>query len=110
MYSFFSKNLTINIKDQNMYKASVRRFFALFLAILMVSSFVHIPVYAEEEPIGTAICTASKAMNLRSGPGTSYEKSGSLPAKTVVDVYEIKGEWYRILYNGAFHWANGDYL
>ena len=91
MYSFFSKNPTTIIEDQNMHKASVRRFFALFLAILTVPSFVHIPVYAEEEPIGEAICTAKSAMNLRSGPGTSYEKSGSLPGSTFVYLYEISG-------------------
>ena len=49
-------------------------------------------------------------MNLRSGPGTSYEKSGSLPGSTFVYLYEISGNWYRIKYDGSFHWASGDYL
>ncbi len=64
----------------------------------------------KDEVIGTAVCTANEWMNLRSGPGTSYAKSGTMNAGEKADVYEEKDGWYKIKLDGAFHWASGDYL
>ena len=68
------------------------------------------PSVSGDQAIGEALCLAKVRMNLRKGPGTSYKKTGSLPAKSLVYIYEISGDWYRIKYDGSFHWAIGDYL
>ena len=60
--------------------------------------------------IGTAVCTAKQFMNLRGGAGTSYRKTATLKAKEVVNVYEKSGKWYKIYYNGKYHWAHESYL
>ena len=73
------------------------------------SAAVTTPV-SDGNSIGTAICTAKSSINLRSGPGTSYKKTGTLPAKAAVDVFQQSGSWYRISYKGAYHWATASYL
>jgi len=60
--------------------------------------------------IGKVVCTAKSSMNLRSGPGTSYAKSGQLKAGVKVSFYEVQDNWYKIKLDGKYHWASGDYL
>lgn len=46
---------------------------------------------------------------VRTGPGTSYPIVGNLTYGVIVDVYETKNGWYKILYNGAYQWIIGTY-
>ncbi len=52
---------------------------------------------------GTAVSvsTASGALNIRKGPGTTYEKMGSISKGQTVLLLTEKGNWSRILYEGT---------
>ena len=59
---------------------------------LTVADAAQLPV--EKEPVYARV-TAS-ALNVRSGPGTDYEKTDKLSAGTVVEVLEESNGWYKI--------------
>lgn len=53
-----------------------------------------------------AICVSSDYANLRSGPGTSYEKTWEVLKYTPLEVLEKKGLWYRVKdLEGDVHWV-----
>lgn len=57
-------------------------------------------------PLGVyVIQTANTPLNIRSGPGTSYEKVGALSSGTKVIIHEISGNWGRC----ADGWVSLDY-
>ena len=47
------------------------------------------------------VSTASGNLNVRSGPGTGYSKTGSLPKGKTVIVLSENGSWSRVLYAGT---------
>ena len=47
------------------------------------------------------VATQSGALNVRSGPGTSYPKTASLPKGRQVTVLSTSGGWSKILYHGT---------
>ena len=57
-----------------------------------------------------ATVNTSKGLNVRSGPGTEYSILYVLNNKSVVDVIETSGIWYKISYNGRQGYAHSDYL
>lgn len=62
----------------------------------------------KEAPIGVGtVINISSVLNVRSGPGTSYNDIGDVYNGNVLPVYEIKDGWYRIGYN---KWVSGSYL
>lgn len=50
---------------------------------------------------GGTIMSVKSDVNVRSGPGSSYDQIGELTAGTEVTVYENKNGWYRISFNGS---------
>ncbi|MEM5768624.1 MAG: SH3 domain-containing protein [Bacillota bacterium] len=64
----------------------------------------------ESEPVGVAVCTARSYLTLRTGPDSSSEAVGRLPAGTFVKVYAQSGKWYQIKYNDALVWGSTAYL
>lgn len=56
------------------------------------------------------VITTEAPLNLRSGPGTSYSKVGSLPISTVIQVQKIQDDWAYTTYNGVSGWASMEYL
>jgi hypothetical protein len=56
------------------------------------------------------VVTKEYPLNMRSGPGTSYDKVGSLPISTVINVQKIKDDWAYTTYNGVSGWASMEYL
>ena len=54
------------------------------------------------------IITAS-SLNVRSGPGTGYDKIGSLSQGSTAKVLEEKDGWYRIEYEGKEGWISAEY-
>ena len=51
------------------------------------------------------------ALNLRSGPGTSYSVMAVMPAGTIVaHTGASKNGFYEVGYNGTYGWAHRDYL
>ncbi len=49
-------------------------------------------------------------VNIRSGPGTSYEISGNLLQGAQVAVLESQGDWHRISYNTLNGWVSSQYI
>lgn len=57
------------------------------------------------------VITESGPLNVRSGPGTQYDKIGKLPKGEVVDVMvECPGNWYYIDDDGDQGYVDGRYL
>ena len=56
--------------------------------------------------------TVSTALNMRSGPGTSYNLIGSIPDATKVGAVAKSegGKWYLVYYDGKFGWVSSGYL
>ena len=56
--------------------------------------------------------TVSSALNMRSGPGTSYKQIGSIPDATKVGAVAKSegGKWYLVYYDGKFGWVSSGYL
>ena len=68
-------------------------------------------VQKQDDPIGTVNVKAS-ALNVRSGPGTNYDRIGGLTKGKAVQYYEVKDGWLRIAYGTGQGWisaAHTDY-
>lgn len=50
------------------------------------------------------------SLNVRSGPGGSYEKVGSLNSGDQIGVYSIEGDWAAIDYHGSKGYVHSQYL
>ena len=48
------------------------------------------------------LCVLCNALNVRTGPSTSYAKLGQLLSGTYVDPLESQNGWYKIGYNGGY--------
>lgn len=58
--------------------------------------------YISVQSAGTAtVSTQSSSLNVRSGPGTSYGKTGTVPKGEKVIVLSTSGGWSQILYHGT---------
>ena len=60
--------------------------------------------------IGSGRVTASKTLNVRSGPSTSYDKIGALKANDTVELLGTNGSWYKIDFNGKDGYISASYL
>ena len=51
-------------------------------------------------------------LNMRAGPGTSYDKIGAIPNATKVGAVAKSdgGKWYLVYYDGKFGWVSSGYL
>ena len=54
--------------------------------------------------------TAISAVNVRTGPGTSYAKVDTLHAGEQVDIAQCEGSWCFVQRNGPDGWVSGKYL
>jgi uncharacterized protein YgiM (DUF1202 family) len=59
--------------------------------------------------IGTVI-NVNSAVNVRSGPGTSYSILGTAAKGSTWTVIAKTGDWYKIDYEGETGYIRGDYL
>ena len=48
----------------------------------------------------------NSSLNVRSGPGSAYDKLGSLYDGAEITVTEVSGDWGKIKYNGTTGWVN----
>lgn len=91
------------------------KFYSRILTILLVAVMllcsIPVSVFAKADGIGNYIIeTGSSVLYIRSGPGTSYSKLGSLSNGQVVSVTEISnGNWGKIAYGVATGWICLDY-
>ena len=82
-----------------------RKFFRIFVCILLVGSMLVVPSFAE-----SATVTGSR-VNVRSGPGTDYYPVASIERNTVVDIINRYNDaWYEINYNGILGFVSSAYL
>lgn len=64
------------------------------------------PEVHEDTPITHIIMDGIKKWcNVRSGPGTEYDKIGIAKVNEIFDVYETLDEWYRIDFHGKPGWV-----
>ena len=54
------------------------------------------------------LCVLCNALNVRTGPSTSYAKLGQLLSGTYVDPLESQNGWYKIGYTGGYGWICAD--
>lgn len=54
--------------------------------------------------------TDGASLNLRSGPGTKFDKIGSIPAGAVLTITGEENGWYKTSYNGKTGYACADYI
>lgn len=54
--------------------------------------------------------TGGSSLNMRSGPGTSYRKVGSIPATATLTITGKENGWYKTSYNGVTGYVSGDYV
>ena len=54
--------------------------------------------------------SGGSTLNVRSGPGTSYDRLGSLNDGAVVDITGVDSGWYKISFSGSTGYVSGDYL
>ncbi len=66
---------------------------------------------ASSTDLGTGILnTGGSSLNLRSGPGTGYEKLTSIPAGTVLTLTGSENGWYKTTYNGVEGYVSSEYI
>ncbi len=75
------------------------------LTLLMLLGLGEASLAASAE---TAVISGS-SVNVRSGPGTSYDNIGSLSKNTSIDILERQNGWIKISFNGAEGWV-AEYL
>lgn len=74
-----------------------------------VSEEINEPTYTVTDMDKTMY--AKQSVNIRKGPGTEYDKVGSLTTNTEVTVTgKTDNNWYRINYNGIESYVNCNYL
>jgi cell wall-associated NlpC family hydrolase len=82
---------------------------AAFDAIDALPATTWRPDLLKEQPI--AVLTSGDTTNMRSGPGTDYDKVGELPAGTSVQLLAQANGWYQArLDNGRIAWITAELL
>lgn len=54
--------------------------------------------------------TDGATLNMRSGPGTDFDKVATLSNGTVVDIVGIDAGWYKVTYNDKSGYVSSDYM
>lgn len=76
----------------------------------MSANYLSVTVQANAD-LGTGtLNTDGASLNLRSGPGTGYNKVASIPANAVLTITGIENGWYKTSYNGKDGYVSSDYI
>lgn len=76
----------------------------------MREEYLDISASAETD-LGYGIVTnVSSQLNVRSGPGTGYERVTTLRGKDKVSLLGVTDGWYKISHNGIVGYVSGDYI
>ncbi|MCI8399694.1 MAG: C40 family peptidase [Oscillibacter sp.] len=68
-------------------------------------------VYETEADLGSGLVkTSGSTLNIRSGPGTDYERVTAVRNGAVVKLTGIKDGWFKVEYNGAQGYMLSDYV
>ncbi len=80
------------------------------LFLLLLAAALLLPCLPAEGSSAAAVKVTAGTLNLRSGPGTSYEALGKLSAGTTVHVLHREEEWLLVtLDNDSSGWVAGQY-
>lgn len=66
--------------------------------------------FKEETKPKTGTVNSSAGLNVRTGPGTEYPSIYVLENKTVVEITDQVGSWYKISYNGITGYVSSGYI
>ncbi|MBB6450383.1 N-acetylmuramoyl-L-alanine amidase [Geomicrobium halophilum] len=71
----------------------------------------YLDITEKGDVIETANVTAS-SLNVRTGPGASYDSIGTLPSGTLVEIIEFQNgsPWVQIAYDGGYAYTHSGYL
>lgn len=76
----------------------------------MSADYLAVTVQADTN-LGTGtLNTDGASLNLRSGPGTGYNKVTSIPANAILTITGIENGWYKTSYNGNEGYVSSDYI
>ncbi len=76
----------------------------------MSADYLSVSVQADAD-LGTAtLNTDGDSLNMRSGPGTGYDKLSSIPGDTVLNITGIENGWYKTAYQGVTGYVSSDYV
>ncbi|TPB27153.1 hypothetical protein DIJ63_39030, partial [Burkholderia pseudomallei] len=68
-----------------------------------------LPPTKPDEPI-KIMYTITESLNVRTGPGTSYDKIGTLSKGSKVEVVEESDGWSKIKFNDGYGYVSTNYL
>lgn len=84
----------------------MKRLLCLILMLAMLLPTASAEMFSADAYVN---CT-STSVNLRSGPGTEYEKLGTLTRGAAAKLLETGDGWYKIEYNSQQAWVSADYV
>ncbi len=98
----------------------IKKYFILFLCLALFIASLGINgetfrVSADTAPTHTGTVNVSDALNVRSGPGTSYKTLGQIKGGTTVTIYGSENDtsgvkWYRIAFGQSYGYVRNDYV
>lgn len=75
------------------------------------AQYLTVDATTPEEPSAGGTATILQSLNLRSGPGTTYEVLRVMPAAAIVTVISNPGTgWVQVTHDGSTGWASSQYL
>ncbi len=76
----------------------------------MSADYLTVSVHADTN-LGTGtLNTDGASLNMRSGPGTSYNKIASIPSHATLTILGLENGWYKTSYNGVTGYVSSDYI
>ena len=96
----------------------LKKYLSIFLVITLlitgmgINGAVFDIFAAEEKVLYTATVNVNDILNVRAGPGTTYNTIGSLKPNATVNIYSEKTDngWYKIGYGTGYGYVSADYL
>jgi uncharacterized protein YgiM (DUF1202 family) len=92
-------------------KKTIQKFISvIILTILCIFAFHKNVDASSSYKGGIVVNDTNTALNVRTGPGTEYEKIGTLDNAKIVKIYEEYGNWYKIYYKSSLVKNNRAYV
>lgn len=66
--------------------------------------------FKEDDKPKTGTVNSPSGLNVRTGPGTEYPSIYVLENRTVVEIMQQEGSWYKISYNGITGYVSSNYI
>lgn len=86
--------------------------FVLCFVMLTACLYTGTNAFAESPTHTGTVTNVNSSLNVRSGPGTSYDKIGSLSNNSTVEIYggTAQNGWYKIKYGTGVGYVSADYI